>query len=43
MSSPSDQDLSLLQVAMRVAMACGLTAAVALGAFFVIRLVAGAG
>ena len=40
---PSDQDLSLLQIGMRVAMACALTAAIALGTFLVIRLVAGTG
>jgi hypothetical protein len=38
-----DDNLSLVQIALRVAMACALTAALAVGTFFVILFVAGTG
>jgi hypothetical protein len=38
-----DGKLSLVQIAMRVGMACALTAALAAGTFFVILFVAGTG
>jgi hypothetical protein len=38
-----DDNLSLLQIAIRVGMACALTAALAAGTFFAILLVAGTG
>jgi len=39
----SDRDLSLIQIAIRVAMACALTAFIAICAFCVILFIAGAG
>jgi hypothetical protein len=38
-----DDNLSLAQIALRVGMACGLTAVLAAGTFFVILFVAGTG
>jgi hypothetical protein len=39
----SDQDLSLIQIAIRVGMACALTAIIAICVFCVIRFMAGTG
>ncbi|WP_309178831.1 hypothetical protein [Bradyrhizobium sp. Ash2021] len=39
----SEQDLSLIQIMIRVAIACALTAMIAIGAFLVILFVAGTG
>jgi hypothetical protein len=39
----SDQDLSLIQIAIRVAMACAFTAIIAICTFCVILFIAGTG
>jgi hypothetical protein len=38
-----DEDLTLTQIAIRVGTACALTAAIAIGIFFVILFIAGTG